>query len=53
MDIAFKERFLGLWEKYFNGTCLPVIFTSMVANMAESFLATGSWAMVKKRIAPV
>jgi hypothetical protein len=72
MDLIFKERFMGLREKYFDGAPLPVVFyytsdgnnaptvktprshrciAAMVDNMDESFLTTGSWAMVKKRIA--
>jgi len=26
MDIKIKKRFLRLWEKYFNGTELPIVF---------------------------
>ena len=26
MDMAFKEKFLGLWERYFDGASLPVVF---------------------------
>jgi uncharacterized protein (DUF169 family) len=26
MDIELKERFLAVWEKYFNGTELPMVF---------------------------
>lgn len=26
MDIELKERFLAVWEKYFNGTELPIVF---------------------------
>jgi uncharacterized protein (DUF169 family) len=26
MDIKLKEKFLRLWEKYFNGTELPIVF---------------------------
>jgi uncharacterized protein (DUF169 family) len=26
MDIELKEKFLSLWDKYFNGTELPIVF---------------------------
>ncbi|HQE81237.1 MAG TPA: DUF169 domain-containing protein [Syntrophorhabdaceae bacterium] len=26
MDIRLKERFMGLWERYFNGAPLPIVF---------------------------
>jgi hypothetical protein len=26
MDIELKDRFLTLWEKYFDGTELPIFF---------------------------
>ena len=26
MELAFKDRFISLWEKYFNGAELPITF---------------------------
>ena len=26
MDVSFKEKFLALWKKYFNGAELPITF---------------------------
>ena len=47
MDMATKQNFMALWEKYFNKAELPI---TMINNMEESFLITPSWRKVQSRI---
>ena len=55
MDMELKVKVECLWQKCFDGAELPISF--FYANerpartyMEESFLITGSWGKVRRRI---
>ena len=42
MDIKLKERFLAVWEKYFDGTELPMVFYYADKSTGEELIESPS-----------
>lgn len=49
MDMALKARFLELWERYFDGASLPIIFYYTDNEQAGSRVKAPTRKLTAKR----